>query len=213
MRQRSGALTDDAFELVLGSSAAGYPYVSVGASLFSAAADTPHGAPKFKVNGRRATWLKHGFDPQEARLKTGDIPSQLAWLAEPDDARGFSLDELDRIAPGNPVVYAKCDYGAPRTIAIYWQYDTMPVTQPDGSSSLEAMRFVGGDGPRWFARGLITGPGAHDRTQAGPIEDLFADLGDEDQVAKSKNRRQRKEPTINRTQLSRCGHLRQAAPG
>jgi len=34
-------------------------------------------------------------------------------------------------APGNPVVYAKCDYGAPRTIAIYWQYDTMPVTQPD----------------------------------------------------------------------------------
>ena len=30
-----------------------------------------------------------------------------------------------------PVVYAKCDYGAPRTIAIYWQYDTMPVTQPD----------------------------------------------------------------------------------
>jgi hypothetical protein len=50
----------------------------------------------------------------------------------------------------------------------------VPVTQPDGSSSLEAMRFVGGDGPRWFARGLITGPGAHDRTQAGPIEDLFA---------------------------------------
>lgn len=34
-------------------------------------------------------------------------------------------------APGNPVVYAKCDYGAPRTIAIYWQYDTMPITQPD----------------------------------------------------------------------------------
>ena len=34
-------------------------------------------------------------------------------------------------APGNPVVYAKCNEGAPRTIAIYWQYDTMPVTQPD----------------------------------------------------------------------------------
>src|SRR5271154_1231080 len=33
--------------------------------------------------------------------------------------------------PGNPVVYAKCDEGAPKTIAIYWQYDTMPVTQPD----------------------------------------------------------------------------------
>ena len=34
--------------------------------------------------------------------------------------------------PGNPVVYAKCDEGAPRTVVIYWQYDTMPVTQPDG---------------------------------------------------------------------------------
>jgi acetylornithine deacetylase/succinyl-diaminopimelate desuccinylase-like protein len=33
--------------------------------------------------------------------------------------------------PGNPVVYAKCDEGAPKTLAIYWQYDTMPVTQPD----------------------------------------------------------------------------------
>jgi acetylornithine deacetylase/succinyl-diaminopimelate desuccinylase-like protein len=32
---------------------------------------------------------------------------------------------------GNPVVYAKCDEGAPKTIAIYWMYDTMPVTQPD----------------------------------------------------------------------------------
>jgi len=34
-------------------------------------------------------------------------------------------------APGNPVVFAKCDEGAPRTVAIYWQYDTMPITQPD----------------------------------------------------------------------------------
>jgi acetylornithine deacetylase/succinyl-diaminopimelate desuccinylase-like protein len=33
--------------------------------------------------------------------------------------------------PGNPVVYAKCDEGAPKTVVIYWQYDTMPITQPD----------------------------------------------------------------------------------
>jgi acetylornithine deacetylase/succinyl-diaminopimelate desuccinylase-like protein len=31
----------------------------------------------------------------------------------------------------NPVVFARCDEGAKRTIVIYWQYDTMPVTQPD----------------------------------------------------------------------------------
>jgi acetylornithine deacetylase/succinyl-diaminopimelate desuccinylase-like protein len=38
-------------------------------------------------------------------------------------------------SPGNPVVYAKCDEGAPKTIAIWWQYDTMPVTQPDAWTS------------------------------------------------------------------------------
>jgi acetylornithine deacetylase/succinyl-diaminopimelate desuccinylase-like protein len=32
---------------------------------------------------------------------------------------------------GNPVVYAKCDEGAEKTLVLYWMYDTMPVTQPD----------------------------------------------------------------------------------
>ena len=31
---------------------------------------------------------------------------------------------------GNPVVYANCDGGAEKTLAVYWMYDTMPVTQP-----------------------------------------------------------------------------------
>src|SRR5579862_3476547 len=46
-------------------------------------------------------------------------------------AKVYDVGMTEWGAPGNPVVYAKCDYGAPRTIAIYWQYDTMPVTQPD----------------------------------------------------------------------------------
>ncbi len=33
--------------------------------------------------------------------------------------------------PGNPVVYANCDYGADRTLLIYWMYDTMPITSPE----------------------------------------------------------------------------------
>jgi acetylornithine deacetylase/succinyl-diaminopimelate desuccinylase-like protein len=31
----------------------------------------------------------------------------------------------------NPVTYAKCDEGAKKTLIVYWQGDTMPVTQPD----------------------------------------------------------------------------------
>jgi acetylornithine deacetylase/succinyl-diaminopimelate desuccinylase-like protein len=33
--------------------------------------------------------------------------------------------------PGNPVVYANCDYGKEQTLLIYWMYDTMPITQPE----------------------------------------------------------------------------------
>ena len=46
-------------------------------------------------------------------------------------ARVYDVGITEYGAPGNPVVYAKCDEGAPKTLAIYWQYDTMPVTQPD----------------------------------------------------------------------------------
>ena len=31
----------------------------------------------------------------------------------------------------NPMVYAICDEGAEKTMAVYWMYDTMPITQPD----------------------------------------------------------------------------------
>ncbi len=47
--------------------------------------------------------------------------------------------------PGNPVVYAKCDEGAPKTVAIYWQYDTMPVTQPE-TGSLPRLKPASSDG-------------------------------------------------------------------
>jgi acetylornithine deacetylase/succinyl-diaminopimelate desuccinylase-like protein len=46
-------------------------------------------------------------------------------------SRVFDVGITEWGAPGNPVVYARCDEGAPRTLVIYWQYDTMPVTQPD----------------------------------------------------------------------------------
>ncbi len=46
-------------------------------------------------------------------------------------ARVYDTGTTEYGSQGNPVVYAKCDEGAPKTVAIYWQYDTMPITQPD----------------------------------------------------------------------------------
>ncbi len=44
----------------------------------------------------------------------------------------YDVGETEWGAQGNPVVFARCDApGATKTVAIYWQYDTMPITQPD----------------------------------------------------------------------------------
>jgi hypothetical protein len=50
----------------------------------------------------------------------------------------------------------------------------VPLDEPAGA--LDPLRFVGADGPRWFARGLIGGPGAHDRSRATLVEEIFAGL-------------------------------------
>lgn len=42
--------------------------------------------------------------------------------------------------------------------------------------ALQPIRFLGVDGPRWFLRGVITGPAAHHRPAADPLEDFFAGI-------------------------------------
>ena len=37
----------------------------------------------------------------------------------------------------------------------------------------QPLRFLGVDGPRWFLRGLISGPAATDRRLAQPFEEIF----------------------------------------
>lgn len=46
----------------------------------------------------------------------------------------------------------------------------IPAGQPGQTTSA---RFIGADGPRWFVRGLITGPAVTDPVQAKPLEDVF----------------------------------------
>jgi hypothetical protein len=49
---------------------------------------------------------------------------------------------------------------------------------PDGQRGqpLQSLRFMGADGPRWFLRGLITGPAAQRAELARPFEEAFADV-------------------------------------
>lgn len=55
----------------------------------------------------------------------------------------------------------------------------VPVQAPPGSAvpagQTQPLRFVGVDGPRWFLRGLLTGPAATDPTQSRRLLDAFRD--------------------------------------
>jgi len=54
------------------------------------------------------------------------------------------------------------------------------VVVPQGAGDVEIqeqpLRFLGADGPRWFLRGLISGPAASNAELARPFEDIFADV-------------------------------------
>jgi hypothetical protein len=67
---------------------------------------------------------------------------------------GGTVDEVD--GPFGPELRAK-----------------VPVRAPDGRSGVQAARFVGADGPRWFLRGVFTGQAATDTTAGGPLEEVF----------------------------------------
>ena len=49
----------------------------------------------------------------------------------------------------------------------------IPTEVPGQGMQLQPARFVGVDGPRWFLRGLFTGPAATDPVQAGLLESAF----------------------------------------
>jgi hypothetical protein len=47
---------------------------------------------------------------------------------------------------------------------------------PGENGSSQPARFIGVDGPRWFLRGLMTGPGSTDPAQAKRLEEAFRQL-------------------------------------
>ena len=49
-----------------------------------------------------------------------------------------------------------------------------PQVEGEGQLPPQPLRFLGADGPRWFLRGLISGPAAIDGELARPLEEVFA---------------------------------------
>lgn len=52
----------------------------------------------------------------------------------------------------------------------------VPAPAADGGTALQYARFLGIDGPRWFVRGLVSGPAATDPAAAVPLEQALRDV-------------------------------------
>lgn len=50
----------------------------------------------------------------------------------------------------------------------------LPVKRADGRTGYRPARFIGVDGPRWFVRGILSGPAVADAEAASRFEDIFA---------------------------------------
>jgi hypothetical protein len=153
------------------------------------AADAPEGGParvdlgSIRLPALPGTELRVDLNQQQkvvgATLRAGDSTLQVSAFAAPrasgiwDDVRtdlarnasgqGASLEEVD--GPFGPELRgtvvstppARPDQPAPQ-----------PVRRP--------ARFLGVDGPRWFLRGLISGPAATDGEASAQLEEVFRNI-------------------------------------
>jgi scyllo-inositol 2-dehydrogenase (NADP+) len=82
--QRTGALTDDAFEIRM---ARGALRIRLGCS--SIAADA---SQRYRVHGLRASYRKSGLDVQEQQLRAGLLPTDPAFGIEPSEQWGTLIE-------------------------------------------------------------------------------------------------------------------------
>jgi predicted dehydrogenase len=89
--EREGAVVDDAFDVVLH-----YPNklrVVLRSNLLTCVP-----GPRFRLNGTRGSFVKHGTDPQEDALKLGETTEQPNWGQEPKENDGtLSIADGDKI--------------------------------------------------------------------------------------------------------------------
>ncbi|MDO5710376.1 MAG: DUF3710 domain-containing protein, partial [Micrococcales bacterium] len=109
-------------------------------------------------------------DVTAVRIHLGESQLQLQAFAAPrssgiwDEIRGEIAEAL--AAQGGSADEQGGPFGTELLVR-------MPGRGADGSSVISAMRFVGIDHPRWFLRGVISGPAAIDSAAAQPFVDLL----------------------------------------
>lgn len=136
-----------------------------------------------RLPARPGTELRVDLNPQGkvigATLRAGDSLLQVQAFAAPraggiwDDVRA----DLARNASGQGASLTEIE--GPFGPELVGTVPTVPPARPDEPPPKPVRRparFLGVDGPRWFLRGMITGPAAADGEAAGLLEEVFADI-------------------------------------
>jgi scyllo-inositol 2-dehydrogenase (NADP+) len=98
--EREGAVADDAFDVALH-----YPHMR---ALLRASMLAISPGPTFAVHGTRGSFVKYGFDPQEAALQAGRTPGDPGWDSEPPELYGtLTTEEGARRIPTIPSSFAR----------------------------------------------------------------------------------------------------------
>ena len=101
--ERENAVADDAFDITLH-----YPgnmRAVLRSSILAAAT-----RPRFVLLGTQGSFVKQSFDPQEANLRSGHIPADTAWGAEPEENWGVLTVPAGDTFTRRRVPSASCDY-------------------------------------------------------------------------------------------------------
>jgi predicted dehydrogenase len=101
--ERENAVADDAFDITLY-----YPGSMRAVLRSSILAAAPR--PRFVVLGTLGSFVKQSFDPQEMNLRSGHIPANTAWGAEPEENWGVLTLPAGDTFTQRRIPSASCDY-------------------------------------------------------------------------------------------------------
>jgi hypothetical protein len=150
-------------------------------------ADAPHdGVPRvdlgaLRLPARPGMELRVDLNPQQqvigATLRAGDSQLQVSVFAAPraagiwDDIRA----DLAKSASGQGGSLREVEgpFGPELAGTILMPPPPQPGQTTPPQPVRRPARFLGVDGPRWFLRGLMTGPAASDGDAAAALEDAF----------------------------------------
>ena len=101
--ERENAVADDAFDITLH-----FPGSMRAVLRSSILAAAPR--PRFVLLGTQGSFVKQSFDPQEANLRSGHIPMDTAWSAEPEVNWGVLTIPSGDTFTQRRIPSASCDY-------------------------------------------------------------------------------------------------------